>query len=113
MRTCSWWGSFAPGANFISMVAMPLSRSTTSVFDSTPGNEVLSHGNAATSTKREASGGNCAWARALGVSPLILSLRSLLGVLSDLHDLHCIRAAGLADGLADSEHDEIAGVHHL
>src|SRR3954466_7591395 len=113
---CWWCGSFAPGANFISMVARPLSRSTTSVLPSTPAKEVFSHGIDSTSTKREASGGRFAWDAALGVIPLMnaSSIDLLrLQVFPDLHDLHGVRAAGLADRLADGEDDEVALLHHV
>src|ERR1017187_5891603 len=33
-------------------------------------------------------------------------------VLADLDDLHRVGAAGLPDGLADGEHDEVPGIHH-
>src|SRR5580765_9044602 len=34
-------------------------------------------------------------------------------VLAHSHYLHGVRAAGLADGLPDSDHDEIALLHHV
>src|SRR5258705_7065548 len=99
---CWWWGSFAPGANFISMVARLFSRSTTSVLPATPGNEVFSHGSAATSTKRDAIAGSFSCPLAFGVSPLMPAVvTSCLQVFPDPDDLHCIRAARLADRLAD------------
>ena len=51
---------FAPGANFISAVTMPVSRSATRVLPSTPAKRVFSQGSPATSTKRLAIDGNAA-----------------------------------------------------
>src|SRR6267142_2661065 len=110
---CWWCGSFAPGANFMSIVAIPVSRSTTRVLPSTPAKEVFSQGSAATSTKRDAMGGNCAWARAFGVCPLMFApFEASLPVLPDLDDLHGIGSAALADRLADGEDDQVALLHH-
>src|SRR5262245_38057215 len=104
---CSWSGRRAPGANFISEVMRPVSRSTSSVFISTPAKRVFSQGSFATSTKREASGGSSSWRLAFGVNPLMFA-SSAFAMLADPHDLHRVRAAGLADRLADREHDQVA-----
>src|ERR1700741_4959500 len=101
MRMCSWSGSRAPGANFISAVTTPVSLSTTSVLPSTPAKRVFSQGSLRTSTKREASGGRLPWFDAFGVNPL---MGSSFPVLADPDDLHGVGAAGLADRLADGEH---------